>query len=177
MKIKKWIRSQELPETETTEELIEEAGSALDAACPHDICGETIFVGEDGQVYVGTVEFNLNPIHPDYLKEIEKEDGNEYGRKDTGHDTGRTVPVHIARVSHSEGTETFADTSEAGLEKQIAGYCRGRWDEAVQNMKGQKPTPPENDQEALAAYFAAVETSDFPETLEPTVCIHVRLPG
>jgi hypothetical protein len=70
MKIKKWIRSQELPETETTEELIEEAGSALDAACPHDICGETIFVGEDGQVYVGTVEFNLNPIHPEPEKAL-----------------------------------------------------------------------------------------------------------
>ena len=73
-KIKKWLRTGELDEPKTVTELLENAGGALDHACAHEIVGDCVFEAEDGQVYVGSVEFVIDKINPEYLKELEEEE-------------------------------------------------------------------------------------------------------
>lgn len=76
-RIKKWIRTGELDENDlpmTVKGLLEDAGAALDSAYSHEIMGEILFEGEDGRVYVGSVEFVVVEANPDYVKAIEEED-------------------------------------------------------------------------------------------------------
>jgi len=80
MRIKKWLRDgnegfggpgQEVFHTET---LLEAAGRLLDKSYSHDIVGEILFEGEDGKIYVGTVEFCIAEANPDYVKQIMEEE-------------------------------------------------------------------------------------------------------
>ena len=74
MKIKRWIRDGNeglsAQGIGTQEELVENAGGALDSASSHDIMGEILFEGDDGKFYVGCVEFVISEANPDYVKEI-----------------------------------------------------------------------------------------------------------
>jgi hypothetical protein len=71
MKIKKWlICPRGFEDNETTEEILKGAGRSLDQAYSHDIVGECIFEGEDGKMYVGTVEFVISEANPDYVKDL-----------------------------------------------------------------------------------------------------------
>ena len=77
MKIKRWIQdgnegfsTQDVFHTET---LLEAAGRLLDKAYSHEIVGPIMFEGEDGKMYVGTVEFCIAEANPDYVKETLEE--------------------------------------------------------------------------------------------------------
>jgi hypothetical protein len=73
LKIKRWLRTGEIGPCNTDVELVQAAGGKLDHACAWDICGEVIFEGEDGVVYVGNVEFIIGEYNPELLAELEKE--------------------------------------------------------------------------------------------------------
>ena len=47
--------------------MINAAGDMLDHACSHDICGSPVFKAADGKWYVGSVEFSVAPVNPQYL--------------------------------------------------------------------------------------------------------------
>jgi hypothetical protein len=75
LKIRKWLRTGELTgEPKTVAKVLEQAGNALDRCESHEIMGEVVFEAEDGQVYVGAVEFVIDKINPEYLKELEEEE-------------------------------------------------------------------------------------------------------
>lgn len=64
MKIKKWIKTGRIvQEYEDTTSLLEFAYRALEKAEVHQIVGETLFVGEDGKTYTGTVEFVISEVN------------------------------------------------------------------------------------------------------------------
>lgn len=78
MKIKKWIISGQLEDdSKTTEEVLDNAGDLMDDSCSHEILGENLFLGEDGNYYQVTVEAVINKISKKYAKEIiaESEEG------------------------------------------------------------------------------------------------------
>lgn len=72
MNIKRWIRNGNsgLAYCNTEEALLESAGNLLDKAYSHDIVGEVLFEGEDGKMYVGTVEFVIAEANPEYVKDV-----------------------------------------------------------------------------------------------------------
>lgn len=72
MKIKKWIHDGHdgLSDVGSTEELLERAGDILDSACAYDIAGDISFIGDDGKVYVGSVEFVIGEASPEYAEEL-----------------------------------------------------------------------------------------------------------
>ena len=84
MKIRRWIRDghEGLSDVKNTDELMNRAGLALDHACSHDIMGTVVFEGEDGKVYVGTVEFTIGEINPKYLMQLDQEDAESEGTND-----------------------------------------------------------------------------------------------
>ena len=77
MPIKRFLRTGELDEADlpgNIAALLDDAGQLLDSSFSHDICGEVVFEGEDGKIYVGTVEFSIAEINPKYLADLLKED-------------------------------------------------------------------------------------------------------
>src|SRR5438105_2317422 len=52
-----------------TNELLDQAGNLLDAACAHDILGEVIFLGADGNHYLISVAAVISRVTPAYVKE------------------------------------------------------------------------------------------------------------
>jgi len=78
MRIKRWIRDGGSCESNgfnsdgitTDDQLLSVAGRLLDKACSHEIVGEVLFEGEDGKMYVGTVEFIISEANPDYVKDV-----------------------------------------------------------------------------------------------------------
>lgn len=60
-----------------TNDLLEEAGNLLDAACSHDILGEVIFLGADGSFYTISTEAVISRITPAYAREALGEDYEE----------------------------------------------------------------------------------------------------
>jgi hypothetical protein len=79
--VKEVIRSGELEISpgHTRDEIIELACECLNAANSWDICGEVLFLGSDGNHYVGTVEFVIAPGNPIYVEQAlgEKKDDQE----------------------------------------------------------------------------------------------------
>jgi len=75
-KITNWIRSGEIGEVDTIEEVIGRAGTLLDKACSHEIFGDVVFGAEDGKVYVLTCEGQVGLIAKDYLEQIRDEDND-----------------------------------------------------------------------------------------------------
>lgn len=74
-KIVKWLRTGEVGEPKTTEELLQIAGRLLDKACSHEICGgEVVFQTADGKWKVLTVEARIGDINPSYLAELQAEE-------------------------------------------------------------------------------------------------------
>lgn len=72
MKIKKWIRSGiNKSDASDTNALMNDASDALDSAGSWDIMGDISFEGEDGKIYVGTVEFTIGEASADYMKDLE----------------------------------------------------------------------------------------------------------
>lgn len=73
IKIKRWLcdghHVLSADGIEDTDDLLAAAGRALDKACSHDIMGEILFEGDDGNFYVGTVEFTVSLSDPDYVRE------------------------------------------------------------------------------------------------------------
>jgi len=72
IKIKRWIHDGNdtlSNSVNNTDELLEAAADSLDSACSWDIVGPILFMGEDGQYYVGTVDFSISKAHPDYVKQ------------------------------------------------------------------------------------------------------------
>jgi hypothetical protein len=70
-KIHKYLASGEASgEARNYNDLLEELGNLLDHACSHDIFGDVLFEGEDGKVYVASVEGCIMEANPDYVKEI-----------------------------------------------------------------------------------------------------------
>jgi hypothetical protein len=53
-----------------TDELLDSAANALDHACSWDIMGEILFKAEDGEYYVGTVDFVISKANPDYVADM-----------------------------------------------------------------------------------------------------------
>jgi hypothetical protein len=79
-RIVRWIRTGELSEDElpeSVETLLEQAGRRLDRACAPDILGTCVFQTADGRTLVGTVEFEVRPVNPDYLADLLLEDDQE----------------------------------------------------------------------------------------------------
>lgn len=74
MNIKQWILNGEMDEHKNTDTLLEQAGAKLDDAYAWDICGENLFLGEDGEFYVGHVEYTVTKADPDYVRQT-LEDG------------------------------------------------------------------------------------------------------
>lgn len=75
MKIKRWIRTGNLGmEPKTTDRLLTEAGELLDRVNSWDIVGECVFEGEDGNFYVGNVEFEIVLANPAYVEQVLIED-------------------------------------------------------------------------------------------------------
>lgn len=79
MKISHWLKDGHsgLDDCKTEEELLEAAGTLLDKASSHDIVGEVLFEGEDGKMYVGTVEFMITEANPEYVLDVLAEEGEE----------------------------------------------------------------------------------------------------
>jgi hypothetical protein len=69
----------ELAEGMTFDEVAELACAPMDRACTWDICGEVVFVADDGRHYVGTVEFVIGPANPSYVEEIDKKAEDDDG--------------------------------------------------------------------------------------------------
>ena len=69
LRIKQFLRSGEFEPAAiaTVQDLYEQAGNLLDRAC-RDICGYCLFEGEDGKFYLGTVEFLVDQVDPDFVK-------------------------------------------------------------------------------------------------------------
>jgi hypothetical protein len=67
----------------TFEEIVELSCPLLDDANTWEICGEVLFLGDDGRYYVGTVEFSIGPGNASYVEDALKEDGDE--EDDDGH--------------------------------------------------------------------------------------------
>jgi len=78
-KVKKWIRRDDRfpSDTENMSDIIGAAARALEKSCSWDIVGECVFLGEDDQYYVGTVEFVVGIANPDYIKELLEENDAE----------------------------------------------------------------------------------------------------
>jgi len=78
--IKRFIRDGHLsksPDVKDTRELLERAGYLLDKSCSHDICGEILFEGSDGNFYCLTVEAVIAEANPEYVKEVMAEEEEE----------------------------------------------------------------------------------------------------
>jgi hypothetical protein len=82
--VKEVIRSGELEISpgHTREEIIELACECLNAANSWDICGEVLFLGNDGRHYVGTVEFVIAPGNPVYVQDALKSKADEGDEED-----------------------------------------------------------------------------------------------
>lgn len=81
-KIKRWVHAGDIGEhQETISDVLSAAGQCLEAAQSYDICGEILFQAEDGEWYVGTVEFGISKAHENYLEDALAEAGD---RNDTG---------------------------------------------------------------------------------------------
>lgn len=78
LQVKRFLRTGNT-DPRNLQDLLDEAGSLLDEANSHDIVGEVVFEGTDGKYYVGTVEFCIGEINPDYLQNILNEDAMEEG--------------------------------------------------------------------------------------------------
>jgi hypothetical protein len=72
-KITRWIRSGEIGEAQTIEEVIGRAGRILDKCESHEIFGEVVFEAEDGEVYVLTCEGGIGQANPEYLDGLQDE--------------------------------------------------------------------------------------------------------
>lgn len=82
LKVKRWVRSGELPNDLTdVGQVYAAAGRLLDAACSHDILGTVLFEGEDGKYYTLTVEAVLGEASPEFVRETldEQADDAQYG--------------------------------------------------------------------------------------------------
>lgn len=75
--IKRVIREGELSDPASVPDMLEQAGRLLDKAYSHEIVGEVVFEGEDGNHYVGTTEFVIGVANPEYLKDVLKEEADE----------------------------------------------------------------------------------------------------
>ena len=74
MKITGWVQTGEFDvNTEHTDDLLEQAGRALDKACAHEIVGPNLFVGEDGKLYTACTEVHVGLAHPDWAKDTIQE--------------------------------------------------------------------------------------------------------
>jgi len=77
MEIQVWIRDGNeglAEEVGTVKGLLERAGRALDNVCSGEIMGEILFVGIDGKVYVGSVEFDIREASAEYVHAIVREE-------------------------------------------------------------------------------------------------------
>lgn len=75
LKVKQWIRSGELNETnKDSKSILENCGRLLDKTCAHDILGEVVFEGDDGKYYVVTVEASISEGNPAYIKDVLNEE-------------------------------------------------------------------------------------------------------
>jgi hypothetical protein len=61
----------------TFEEIIELSCPLLDDANTWEICGEVLFLGDDGRYYSGTVEFSIGLANTPYVEDALKEDDDE----------------------------------------------------------------------------------------------------
>ncbi|MBW3601008.1 MAG: hypothetical protein KY475_27545 [Planctomycetes bacterium] len=75
-RIKRFLRHGEIDiqEVETTDDLLEQAGELLDSASSHEILGgDVLFEGEDGTIFVVTVEAVIDVADPDYVNDVESD--------------------------------------------------------------------------------------------------------
>ena len=87
MKITEWLDEGNLSgnvhdEIKDTDQLMEAAGRALDACYSHEIVGNVIFKGEDGEYYVMTVEAIIGKANPDFIREFLEEQDQEREEED-----------------------------------------------------------------------------------------------
>lgn len=96
VKVKRWIRSGELDERYTDQDdILDDCGRL----------GEVMFEGEDGKMYVITVEAVISEANPDYVKDVltaEEDLRRTYGTAKT-HTAVREVR-HQARASGQGST-------------------------------------------------------------------------
>lgn len=84
MKILKWLRDGHhgvSSDCEDTDDLLNAAGRAMDKAYAQDIMGEIIFLGGDGKIYIGTVNFDVSEADAGYLEAVLEEEEIEEARK------------------------------------------------------------------------------------------------
>jgi hypothetical protein len=53
----------------SVKDVLERGARLLDKACAHDITGEILFQGQDGRMYVGSVEFVVEEADPSYVRQ------------------------------------------------------------------------------------------------------------
>jgi len=71
IRVKEWIATGEMSgNASSLEEILEEAGVALDRAYTHEILGDNLFLGEDGAYYTVTVEAVVSKANPEYVETI-----------------------------------------------------------------------------------------------------------
>ncbi len=75
MPIRKWLKVGEFDSADIkdTKDLMALAGRRLDKAYAHDIVGDCVFEGADGNVYLGQVEFLLMKLSPEDAEAARKE--------------------------------------------------------------------------------------------------------
>ena len=57
--------------------------------------------------------------------------------------------IYVALIHHRHGINLYAATTEAGMRRQVADYCREWWGEC----EGFEPDAPTSDLEAIGQYF------------------------
>lgn len=117
-----------------TKQLLADAGAKLDHACSHEICGTPLFKGTNGKWYVGSVEFVVNPVNPEYLVE-ELADKEHYECRVCGHidtmDTLQGIESYLF-VTRGEGSprgrcsqcKQFSDEITRARAQEIAGITK-----------------------------------------------------
>lgn len=72
MNIKRFISTGELykpEELEDTDDLLVQAGRALDKSCTPDILGCVAFEGEDGKLYIINVDAVITEVDPEFIRD------------------------------------------------------------------------------------------------------------
>lgn len=66
--------------------------------------------------------------------------------------------IYVAVVEHMSEMDVYTDVTEEGLERQVAAYCRGRWDTTSRAVSGCKRPPPDDNKACIDLYFEDHET-------------------
>ena len=81
----------------------------------------------------------------------------------------RKLTVHVAVIKHKHGHDVYTDTSEEGLDKQLAEYCREWWSDMGMEAEDL------SDEDTINKYFGDEDVIDSGESMETTESV-VNIP-